>query len=261
VINIKSSSLERRIKSIIPNWIKYFLLGLLVNDISGFLIKKSGVSFNLYGGLFDYSLVSANEAARIFFGFWEAAEIRFSKRFARSSTIVELGSSVGVTLGVLANNRMNTRFICIEASPINYSKLTKIQAKLPDNNNEYFLINKAVAYNVDTVHFCHESTTGAKIVSGANTSFPSTEVSAISLSTIIDHFKIDHPFTLISDIEGAEASIFFDDGNALLNCEMIIAEIENTTLYSFDEQMSRLIGLGYHVKERYGNVVVFARTV
>ena len=96
---------------------------------------------NLFGGVFDYSNVSDKEAARIFWGVWESAEIRFSKRFANSDTVVELGSSVGVTLGVLANNRTDTKFVCVEASPINFEKLSSLRSKLPHNGNDYVLLN------------------------------------------------------------------------------------------------------------------------
>ena len=144
----KSKSIERKIKNLIPLKFKKILENLVVNHFVGKLIKFSGIKYNLFGGVFDYSTVTENETASIFFGIWESAEIRFAKRFANSQTIVELGSSVGVTLGVLANNRINTKFVCIEASKKNYEKLIKLKKILPQKGNEYILLNKAVAYDV-----------------------------------------------------------------------------------------------------------------
>ena len=103
MINFKSVSLERKIKSLIPNNVKKLILFFLTSRILGKIIKISKIKSNLFGGKFDYDLVSDVEAARIFWGVWESAEIRFSKRFVQTDTIVELGSSVGVTLGVLSN--------------------------------------------------------------------------------------------------------------------------------------------------------------
>jgi hypothetical protein len=113
-IDLKTTSLERKLKSLVSQNIKKFLLYFLVNSFVGKALKFFKIRWNLFRGKFDYSLVSDKDAAKIFWGIWESAEIRFAKRFASSSTIIELGSSVGVTLGVLSNIRQHTKFICIE---------------------------------------------------------------------------------------------------------------------------------------------------
>ena len=104
-IDLKTTSLERKLKRLVSPNIKSFLLYFLLNSYVGKALKFFKIRWNLFGGKFDYSLVSDKDAAKIFWGIWESAEIRFAKRFAFSSTIIELGSSVGVTLGVLSNIR------------------------------------------------------------------------------------------------------------------------------------------------------------
>jgi len=121
-LNLKTKSLERFVKSLIPLNLKKFLLFFLVNSFVGKLLKSLKISWNLFGGKFNYSLVSDRDAAKIFWGIWESAEIRFSKRFVSTNTVIELGSSVGVTLGVLSNTRTSTKFICLEASSENFAK-------------------------------------------------------------------------------------------------------------------------------------------
>ena len=86
-------------------------------------------------------------------------------------------------------------------------------------------------------------------------------VPALSLSELLSTQKIDGPYTLITDIEGAEASIFFEDSQALDNCDRIIAELDNTPMYSADEQLIKLNSLGFKISERYGNVVFMAQEV
>jgi len=256
-MKLKTSSFERKLKSITPSSIKKILVYFLVNGFFGKAIKSLNLRWNLFGGVFNYSLVSDIEAAKIFWGIWESAEIRFSKRFANTNIIVELGSSIGVTLCVLSNIRSQTKFICIEASSENFKKLSLLKKSL-SNKNEYILINKAVAYGVENIGFEFSTTTGSKInKSLTNNNFL---IPAITLNQILINNNISEEYTLITDIEGAEADIFFKDKAALKNCSCIIAELENTKNYSIDDQIQRLTGLGFSIIERYGSVVVMQRS-
>lgn len=259
MIELKTSSFERIIKSKLPSGLKSFFAFFLINVLVGKIIKLIKIKRNLLGGLFDYSLVSDHEASSIFWGVWEAAEIRFAKRFAKSSTIIELGSSVGVTLGVLANNRKNTKFICLEASLINFNKLSTLKNLLPHNNN-YILINKAIAYGVESIQFEHTSTTGSKVLRNKDQLMVKENiVPATTLSKLICEYEIKETYTLITDIEGAEAVIFFEDFDGLRNCKEIIAELEDTNQYSIIEQINQLENIGFTLIERYGNVVFMLR--
>ena len=94
------------------------------------------INKNLLGGFFDYSIVTNKEAALIFWGIWESAEIRFSKRFADTKVIIELGSSIGVNFGVLTNCLDNRKFICVEASKINFEKLLHLKNQIKSNKHE-----------------------------------------------------------------------------------------------------------------------------
>lgn len=257
--NLKSKSLERNFKSLIPLSIKKILIKIIVNSFVGKLIKISRIKLNLFGGVFDYSTVTANEAASIFFGVWESAEIRFAKRFAKSKIIIELGSSVGVTLGVLSNTLDNRKFICVEASKKNFKKLIHLKKFLPQRGNEYIFLNKAIAYGVSHVHFEHTSTLGSKIKNDNKKNVQSNIVPTISLNEILNLNLIKGTYTLITDIEGAEAEIFFKDKIALKKCETIIAEIENVSKYTVEKQISELVKLGFEICERYGNVLVMTK--
>lgn len=253
---IKSSSFERKFKYFIPRTIKHLILPLFINSMVGKIIRSTKIKWGLYGGVSDYSLVNDLEAARIFWGIWESAEIRFAKRFAHSQTVIELGSSVGVTLGVLSKFRKNTTFICVEASPLNFDRLTKVIDFLPEHNR-YIPINKAISYNSEKINFEHFSTTGAKISEEQKEG--NFIIESITLSRIISEQNVKADYTLITDIEGAEAEIFFEDQSALKNCVRIIAELEDTSLFSKDVQIQQLEHLGFSLTERYNNVVVMSR--
>jgi FkbM family methyltransferase len=226
----------------------------------------------MFGGMFDYKYATNKESAKIFFRIWESAEIRFAKRFAETKTIIELGSSIGVTLGVLANYRNKTKFICIEASPKNYKSLI-IQKKLLSKKNlenQFVLLNRALVYGPKTINFWHTNATasqiGDKILAsqiGKKTLKKNDEyqVLTIRLNDIIVENNINHPYTLISDIEGAEAEIFFQDKQSLINCATIIIELEDTKKYSKNNQIHQIKKLGFKIIEYYGNVYVFKKVV
>ena len=59
---------------------------------------------------------------------------------------------------------------------------------------------------------------------------------------------------MITDIEGAESEIFFNDEEALNNCIEMICELENTIKYSIKDQLDKLLSIGFFIEERYGNV-------
>jgi FkbM family methyltransferase len=255
-IELKTTSLERKLKRLVPPNVKSFILYFLVNSHVGKAIKFFKIRWNFFGGKFDYSLVSDKDAADIFWGTWESAEIRFSKRFALSKTIVELGSSVGVTLGVLSNIRTQTKFICVEAALENFEKLNRLKTLLP-TNNEYILVNKAIAYDVDRVPFEFTSTTDSKInETGVELG---SYVDATTLSDVLEENQIEGEYTLIADIEGAEEAVFYKDEAALKKCVVIIAELTNTTSHTIEEQISKLQDVGFNLTERYGVVVVMSR--
>jgi FkbM family methyltransferase len=256
---IKTESIERKIKSLIPLKLKNLIINFFVNNFTGFIIKKLKIKFNLFNGIFNYNLVSNYEAASIFFGIYESAEIRFSKRFAKSKIIIELGSSVGVMLGTLANNRDNTKFICVEASKRNYLKFLKLKKFIPKKKNQYISLNRALYYSGPNVNFEENTTVTSKITKNNLKTNKSYKVLGVTLSGIIKKYCVKERFTLISDVEGAEASIFFKDINSLKLCETIIAELSNTFLYTVKDQVLKIKKIGFKLVECYGNVYVFSR--
>ena len=161
-------------------------------------------------------------------------------------------------LGVLANKRYNTNFICVEASPINFKKLLKLKTKLPDNCNNYELINKAISYGSDNVKFKHISTKGSKTLIN-DTTRDTIQLPCITLNAIINDYKIKENYTLITDIEGDEASVFFNDYQALNQCKNIIAEIDDAPTATAKEQISQLQKIGFSIAEQYGRVYVFTK--
>lgn len=244
--------------------IKKYILFLLLHPIIGRLVKKFKIPINFFGGRFDYSIVSDIDAARIFWGLWESQEIRYAKRFAKTKTIIELGSSIGVTLGVLSNIRDKTKFICVEGSSNAFNKLIS-QKRNFKTTNSYEFINKVIAYGCNNILFGNASLRGSRIYKDflrKGIRLPKSSISkmpTITLCEIINFYKVKGPFTLITDIEGMEAEIFFHDAESLQNCQCIIAELENTYHYSINDQIKKLTDIGFKLEAFKKNVAVFLR--
>lgn len=203
-------------------------------------------------------MVSPEEAAAIFFGIWESAEIRIAKRFINEEIVVELGSSVGVTLGVLSNKRLTPgTYTCVEASPLNFEKLCILQNACPERHT-YSLINKAIAYGKSRVDFNCTSTTGSKVSSDPHGENVVT-ITATTLRDLLDEQGITKQFALITDIEGAEADIFYEDVESLENCNKIVAELEDVERATIEDQIKQLEEIGFSLVERYANVVCMQR--
>lgn len=255
---VNTNIFERKFKSLLPKRFKKVLLNLLCNRQIGFLIKFSGVKFNLFGGIYDYSLVDGRTACKIFFGFWESAEIRYAKEYAGNENIVELGSSIGVTYGVLINIYPDSKYICVEAHPKVFQILKKL-VHFTGNLEKATLINKALSYSREKeVRFIEDSNMSSGKI-GVSDEYHSPVIQVVTLNEIIkDHLK-EEKYTLISDIEGAEADIFFEDAEALKNCTKIICELDNTNKYPIESQVNQLLSIGFLKKEQYSNVFVFQR--
>ncbi|MCA9509634.1 MAG: FkbM family methyltransferase [Myxococcales bacterium] len=257
-VDLKTRSIERRMKSVLPSRLKSVVARLLTSRGMGRLVKALNPRGNLFGGVYDYSLVSDRDAAQIFFGVWESAEIRFSKRFADNPVVVELGSSVGVTLGVLAVHLPDARLLCVEANPDNFAILQKLRERLP-RPERIELIHRAIAYAGGPVAFDVTSVTGSKLGGGSIAAGRRIEVDSTTLSALLASRGIDGPYTLITDIEGAEADVFFRDPDALAGCTKIVCELEDTAEHAIAGQIERLRAIGFEVHERYGNVFFLAK--
>ena len=158
---------------------------------------------------------------------------------------------------MLANILNKTKFICVEASKKNYLILVKLSKLIPKKENEYFFLNKAIYYDSLYVNFQENTSITSKITSKNLKTNKSYKVKTTKLSDVIKLYSIKKPFTLISDIEGAEAPIFFEDSQSLKLCETIIVELENTPLKSIKTQVMAIKKIGFKLLEFYGNVYVF----
>jgi hypothetical protein len=74
VIKTNAKGIDRWVKKNLPNSVKKIVIFFIVNKIVGVFVQKVFSHF-MHGARYNFSSVSPVIAARIFFGFWESAEI------------------------------------------------------------------------------------------------------------------------------------------------------------------------------------------
>jgi len=172
-------------------------------------------------------------------------------------TIVEFGGSVGVVASH-AVKRNPKGLVVIEADR-ELLDLCRINVNL--NNVEdvdVVFLNFAVDYSDAAV---------TRFIPGATTTSGQLErtdqcrglpMETTTLSQILESQHIDE-YVLISDIEGAEADVWFMDQAALEKCLAMVVELEDTKKYSTQDQINQLEILGFENVYSYGRVFFFSK--
>lgn len=222
----------------------------------------TGNRFRSRGVLVDTSssLVLPEVKASLFWGFYESAEIRFVQRHLPVDLdVVELGASLGVVSSHIARRLgPGRRLICVEPNAA-LRPLAERNVSLNAKGIALTQVTGAVAYDAPTVRF---AVARRNIDSQIADDLDGVEVPAVQLGRLLAEQGVGD-FTLVSDIEGAEAAVLAEDGPALARCRLIIAELHATAHAGCDVSVvalvARLHQLGFIVLDRHGPVVVARR--
>lgn len=253
-------SIERKVKRLIPNWLKLFIVKRSASMI-GLLISYLLINRTITYKRFPFTSVNLSpyDKGRIFLETWEAAEIKFTRRLLKQGmfNVVELGSSIGVNY---AFNRGRAKsWICIEPIPKNL-QILKLIHKFYDQNDP--IIEAAIDYSsANSVKMGDTKHESSRLVKNQNNDKTKTlTVKSTTFSEVVNSMNHEEPFVLITDIEGGEAPIFFKDERSLENCFAIVAELDDSEEYSISIQIKQLQNLGFKIIEQYGsNVFIFMR--
>jgi FkbM family methyltransferase len=199
-------------------------------------------------------------------GLYERAEIRFVKRYVPvGSDVVELGASLGVVSAhIAAALSPRQKLVCVEAN----STLRELwEGVMAGAAVDCVLVNAAVgpidggetAFWLDADPLCSRVSEGDSVLG------QSVRVPQASLSALLRRHEINGRFTLVADVEGAEAAfIVGDDQAALQRCEAMIIELHDTAIgeKAYTWQDMRAVLLSNHqfvVKDERGPVLALIR--
>jgi FkbM family methyltransferase len=237
-------------------------VGRLIGALYGDRIPLNGLRIHT-----GSPVVAARTKAEIYWGIYESAEIRFLSRFLRTDLdVIELGASLGVVSSHAARAlEPGRRLLCVEANP---HLIPLIEENLRANapQREFRVVQRAIDYDAgrDAVRLALGVTTAASHVSsGQGTGGQEIVVPTATLSELLRESGFER-YTLISDIEGAETGVFFDDPKALDGCGQILIELHDTQQNGGRLAYGDLAGeierrYPFRVREAYGPVYVFDR--
>lgn len=253
--------------------IKKLIFRILVNRIIGSIIcfffprLVPSLRWPNYRFYIKRTGVNPNIAASIFWGFYEAGELRFIHKYYKGhSDIVELGGSMGIVSSHLASLQKSGRqLITVEANPFLADTLKSNVNRFLNPENKFTLLTKAIAYRSSEValRISDNSTeTKAELVSHEKSN--EVIVPAVKLSDIIAAFNLKD-FTLVCDIEGAEIELLENEDDALKKCRELFIELHETSNgdkgFSV-EDLKKLIVERHHfdLVDQHGPVLYFTRS-
>jgi FkbM family methyltransferase len=232
--------------------------GRLIGALSGYRVRHHGLWFDVRSGDF-----SPQVRAQMFWGGYESAETRMIRELLRgSTTVVELGSSLGVTSAHIATLMApGGRLICVEANP----------QLLPGLRER--LAHRTASLRVDFVHAAVTGHCGDAVLALSPKTVSSrigavrphdieVGVPALTLREILRRTGVSD-FDLVSDIEGAETAFLLQDPDVLRGCRRAVIELHDTTVdgraVSVSDLLEAVVAAGLRIIRRHGPVVSLTR--
>ena len=166
--------------------------------------------------------------AQMFWGGYEGAETRMIRSMLRgSSSVVELGSSLGVTTThIAAVMAPGGHLVCVEANPRLIPGLSKRVAS-HNAQTRIDVIHAAVTSHCGMAELVIAGETVGSRIGAPRPDESVVQVPALTLREILRRTDVTE-FDLVSDIEGAEAAFLLDDPSVLSRCGRAVIEFHDT---------------------------------
>jgi FkbM family methyltransferase len=249
-----ASNLKHRVARIITT----DRAGRVIGTVTRNRMRHHGLRLDLTGTEF-----TPRVRAQIFWGIYESSETRMIKKFLRdSATVVELGSSLGVTTAHIASVMApGGRLICIEANPNLLSGLRQRAARRA-SSLAIEVIHAAISDHCGQAQLNVASETVGSRLAENQTTRATIQVPALTLREVLKRNNVKD-FDLVSDIEGAEAAFLLNDPNVLTHCRRAIMELHEATAHGTQASITDLIDAihhaGFKLIARHGSVVALSR--
>jgi FkbM family methyltransferase len=233
--------------------------GNVIGTVTRRRIRHMGVQFDTRSPDFSPQI-----RARMFWGMYESAETKFIKSHLRDSeTVVELGSSLGITSAHIATT-MNPRghLVCVEANP---QLVPGLRQRIMEHAEslQVEVIHAAVTSHCGTTALALAPETMSSHLAVAEP--PRELVVYVPALTLRDILRQTHvtEFDLVSDIEGGEAAFLLQDPSSLDGCRNAVIELHEIITAEAKVSVFDLIDAattaGFQVASRHGPVVALKR--
>jgi FkbM family methyltransferase len=233
--------------------------GRVIGGLTGKRIRHQGLWFDTRSSDF-----SPTVRAQMFWGGYEGAETRMIRSVLRgSSTVVELGSSLGVTAAhIAAVMAAGGHLVCVEANPTLLPGLRERMARHAAGLR-VDLVHAAVTDHCGTAALTLAAeTVGSRLDAAPRQDEYTVDVPALTLREIVSRMGLAE-FDLVSDIEGSEVAFLLQDPAALKGCRRAVIELHATTMRDCAASVSDLVdaavAAGFRVTARHGPVVALVR--
>ena len=239
--------------------------GRLIGTLSANHVRHQGVWFDVRSSDFSPSV-----RAGMFWGKYEGAETRIIRELLPgSTTVVELGSSLGVTSAHIARLMApGGHLVCVEANPRLLPGLRERLARRTASLRVDFIHAAVADTSGDVVLEISPQTVGSRSAAarprGAAALPRDTpvRVPALTLREILLGTGVDD-FDLVCDIEGAEAAFLLKDPDVLRRCHRAVMELHETTAagrpVSVSDLAEAVTATGLRIVRRHGPVIGLVR--
>ena len=233
--------------------------GRIIGPLARHRIRHYGLRFDVASADF-----SPRVRAQLFWGSYESAETKMIQRFLQGSgTVVELGSSIGITAAhIAAVMAPNGHLVCVEANP---RLLPGIRERVTSHGRSVRLddIHAAVATSTGTGNLALAAeTTGSKLTDSA-AGWEVIDVPTMTLGEILRQTGVSE-YDLVSDVEGAETAFLLQDSSSLAGCRHAVMELHDTAIDDRRVSVADLIegarAAGFRLVSRHGPVVYMDRS-
>ena len=251
---VSASALKLHVAKIITSDRAGKVIGALTRN----QIRHHGLQFDCGGADF-----TPRVRAQMFWGVYESAETRMIHTFLRdSTTVVELGSSLGVTTAhIAAVMARGGRLICVEANPRLLPGLRE-RTLCHANSIDIDVIQAGVTDHNGVTDLALASETVGSQVGNLRSREALVQIPALTLREILNKTRVG-AFDLVSDIEGSEAAFLLHDPDVLSRCRRAILELHNTAVNGNNVSICDLLDAaytaGFRIISRRGPVVALAR--
>lgn len=200
--------------------------------------------------------------AWLFWGIYEAAEIRLIKKhLPKNSDVVELGSSLGIVTCQIDSVLDPTRtIVAVEPNPTLLPFLRQNVEKHA-RRSSIVIVQGALSYSGNATIALELGNSNLTSKLGVASSERTVDVPTVTLAQLLAEHKLTS-WSLVCDIEGAEAALFDNEAAVFDHCQCLIIELHHTehrgrtfspeSLIVYIEQQTQL-----RMVARDGRAVVF----